>query len=315
MDEFLTRAFISNDKDDNNEENDKASTSNNNTEEHTRNENTQQPPTEPMELSITEQEYADKGYSKLCLYLLSIGQTTSEGLDLIDIDDEPWKSIKRKEIKPQAKHFSAEILRRAKLNCTDKKFMPRPANWNSEQQTKWLKDQPIVGESDCKFIRYEVDRVRKILEQQHNVTSTVTGDQVDDEDDIIAVHTCANTSDTRNNDSAKASMSAKVGKVDIQNIVGVDAFHELARSIHFHSKVESKIANDSIAAEDRRQIRKRMYDLEDEARKIRFKKMEMGRMADRDFIAFLDEEENKINGQISRLEGKVVELTMNMSKK
>jgi hypothetical protein len=41
----------------------------------------------------------------------------------------------------------------------------------------------------------------------------------------------------------------------------------------------------------------------------------MVRMADREFMTFLAEEENKINAQISRLGKNVVEITMNMSKK
>jgi hypothetical protein len=100
-------------------------------------------------LSPAEQHFTIKSYSPKILFVMSIGLKDAAGNELVDLEQPPWSNQKKKDIKPNLKDQSEEILRRSAADLKP----PKCSNWKAHVCTQWLKDHPVTGEADVKFLR------------------------------------------------------------------------------------------------------------------------------------------------------------------
>jgi hypothetical protein len=92
------------------------------------------------------------------LVVLCVGLKDDSGDNLLDINQAPFSFLKRTDIKPTAEMLNAEIVRRHKLTHSGGPFVgPRPKHWGMETLRKWLRENPIEGESDVEFLRGAVE--------------------------------------------------------------------------------------------------------------------------------------------------------------
>jgi hypothetical protein len=98
--------------------------------------------------------------SVLGLVVLCHGLKNESGEDLIDINVDPWKTMPRESVKPKAKMFQDEVMRRHDaFNLNSPK--PRTKNWPVEKCQKWLSDNPITNMEEIEFLKDKI--------QQHTV--------------------------------------------------------------------------------------------------------------------------------------------------
>jgi hypothetical protein len=93
---------------------------------------------------------------------MCVGLIGLTGSPLVDLNEEPWCKLKKKDIKPTLKCLINEVGRRSQSddkNSDDKK-KPRSKNWNAAKCTEWLVDNPIKDPTDVSFIKKEVDRFK-----------------------------------------------------------------------------------------------------------------------------------------------------------
>jgi hypothetical protein len=100
-------------------------------------------------LSPAEQHFTIKSYSPKILFVMSIGLKDAAGNELVDLEQPPWSNHKKKDIKPNLKDQSEEILCRSAADLKP----PNCSNWKAHVCTQWLKDHPVTGEADVKFLR------------------------------------------------------------------------------------------------------------------------------------------------------------------
>ena len=116
--------------------------------------------------SDSERRYFESGNDKKVLYLLCIGlyrPDTNDEKPLFSFEEEPWSSNVPSSslIRPKNKDYMDEIVRRVKsLNIMP---IPRPKNWNRDQQIEWLQQHPVRHERDVEFLINEVLQVEGVL--------------------------------------------------------------------------------------------------------------------------------------------------------
>ena len=108
--------------------------------------------------------YIENGNSKKTLYLLCVGLLTAEGKSLLDIDQTPWSTIKKREIKPNQAEFVKEVKRRHETEYSAEK-KPHPKNWATDKCFSWLREHPILNSADIEFLKFEVDRLSQVVAQ------------------------------------------------------------------------------------------------------------------------------------------------------
>lgn len=117
----------------------------------------------PEATGITESErvYEANGRSRVSLVTLCLGLKKPDGQELIDINQEPWKSEAKSQIKPKAKDLKEEVKRRAALK--DLHPMPRPNAWSVPELMEWLNNHPIQTLPDIRFLIRESERIKEMI--------------------------------------------------------------------------------------------------------------------------------------------------------
>ena len=106
--------------------------------------------------SAAELCYISNNNHKKTLIVLSIGSEHE-----INTEEDPWKSLQRRDIKPKKKDLQAEVKRRSSNFAVP----PRPNNWDVNACLEWLKNNPITDENDLLFIKNESARIRVLVEK------------------------------------------------------------------------------------------------------------------------------------------------------
>jgi hypothetical protein len=110
-----------------------------------------------------EQLYNRASKQKMLLVLFAIGLKLSDDSDenLINLDEEPWKSQASRSIKPSTKMMKEEVVRRSKNQAILP--TPKPAYWAANKLQEWLENNPINNITDVEFLRKETKRLTDIL--------------------------------------------------------------------------------------------------------------------------------------------------------
>ena len=86
------------------------------------------------------------------LCAMCIGIKGEGGLPLFDLENNIYKSVNKKEIKPSKGDLAAEVNRRTEALSLEKG--PRPKNWPNPQLMSWLNAHPITA--DVAFLKRAV---------------------------------------------------------------------------------------------------------------------------------------------------------------
>ena len=111
--------------------------------------------------------FEEKNKSMKSLIVLCCGLKNSDGTNLIDIDDDPWKSLPPLTTKPNAADYKAEVTRRyhlLNLSAVGVKD-PRPKQWTLSRLLEWLKLHPLRDASDVQFLQ-ETVKNRKVVAER-----------------------------------------------------------------------------------------------------------------------------------------------------
>jgi hypothetical protein len=99
------------------------------------------------------------------LCAMCIGDKDEGGLALFDLDNDIYKSVNKKDIKPSEGDLAAEVDRRTEALSLEKG--PRPKNWPNAQLMTWLNAHPITGEADVAFLKRAVGGFAcKVVQEQ-----------------------------------------------------------------------------------------------------------------------------------------------------
>ena len=88
-----------------------------------------------------EKIFNDKNKSMKSLIVLCCGLLNSDGTNLIDINEDPWKSLPVATTKPSASDYKEEVIRRYKvltLVGVGLKEPPRPKAWKLDRLLEWF---------------------------------------------------------------------------------------------------------------------------------------------------------------------------------
>jgi hypothetical protein len=118
-------------------------------------------------VSNAETTYLESNNSKKKLFLMCFGLTEDGGTPVLDLDTEPWKAIKKRDIKPSRMEYAEEIIRRSNLvsstTAQDQAQQLKPANWNLAKCVQWLQVHPVVDQQDISFLKNEVHQLKGII--------------------------------------------------------------------------------------------------------------------------------------------------------
>jgi hypothetical protein len=149
-------------------------------------------------ISAAEEYYKASGCCKRVLYAMCLGLKSTEGnagddnndddTPLIDLQADPWRIIRKREIKADQKELVAEIMRRflAYHNSVGR-LPPRAAYYSVTKCIQWLLDRPITLLADVLFLRQETNRYRQTI----LVARMPPVAPMDDDDDIDAAVSAA----------------------------------------------------------------------------------------------------------------------------
>jgi hypothetical protein len=113
------------------------------------------------------------------LIVLCYGLQNTDGTDLIDINEDPWKSLPVSTTKPNASDYREEVLRRYEslnLAGVGLKEPPRPKQWKLDKLLEWLKKYPLHDVSDVQFLQAEVESRRIVAERINKERATHNND-------------------------------------------------------------------------------------------------------------------------------------------
>jgi hypothetical protein len=139
------------------------------------------------------------GCCKRVLYAMCLGlKSTAEGnagdnndddTPLIDLKADPWRTIRKREIKADQKELVAEIMRRflAYHNNSVGRLPPRATYYSVTKCIQWLLDRPITLLADVLFLRNETNRYRQTMIVARTPPVAPMDDDDDDDDGENAV--------------------------------------------------------------------------------------------------------------------------------
>lgn len=119
------------------------------------------------------------------LFALCIGLEETSGddgskLPLMDINEYPFKLMKKKkDIKPSLDVLREEVKRRGELDHTNTN-KPKPNGWNAKKCHDWLKANPITSDQDVAFLLQRVMAVKQVVANATQKTVSVSGNQPTD---------------------------------------------------------------------------------------------------------------------------------------
>ena len=101
-----------------------------------------------------EANYVSHANDKWKLIIMTIGLETE-----IDVDSSSWNSIPRCEIKPRKKDFQDKVKRCGIMSLPP----PCPNNWDINQCITWLKENPVSGDDELRFLQQKSECVCRAL--------------------------------------------------------------------------------------------------------------------------------------------------------
>jgi hypothetical protein len=112
----------------------------------------------PDHLLTAEEYYSKYGYGNRMIFAMCIGlkETTGDAA-LIDIESEPWKSMKKSEIKAKKQDVLDEVYRRYKGED-----LPKADNWSVKRCILELEKKPITDAIDVAFLRAKVKEMKEL---------------------------------------------------------------------------------------------------------------------------------------------------------
>ena len=120
-------------------------------------------------ISNAQRAYLESNNSKKQLFLMCLGLTEDDegGSPMLNLDAEPWNTVKKRDIKPTRLDCVEEILRRIKdmasTTAAGRAHQHKPANWGLNKCMEWLQEHPLVDEQDISFLKNEVYRVKAVI--------------------------------------------------------------------------------------------------------------------------------------------------------
>jgi hypothetical protein len=115
----------------------------------------------------------------LCIGLEEIDDNGSKK-PLLDFNEAPFTSLKKKEIKPSLDCLREEVKRRSDLAPSNPTKAPKPNGWNAAKCIEWLKENPILSDDDIAFLHRKVMEVREVVANgttQKSVNQESDGDR------------------------------------------------------------------------------------------------------------------------------------------
>jgi hypothetical protein len=110
--------------------------------------------------SSAQKVYVESNNSKKQFFLMCVGLTHG-GSSLFDLNADPWKPIKKQDVKPSRFEYAQEVSRLVTL--LDMERISKMANWGSTKCIKWLEANPLKDEQDVLFSKNEVQRLKTII--------------------------------------------------------------------------------------------------------------------------------------------------------
>jgi len=118
-------------------------------------------------INLAETLFLESGHSRQVLFCLCVGLTSGEEegstTPLLDVDEQPWKSLPRTDVKPTREALAREVARRAAIQEITP--LPRPKNWSKDRSLRWLNSNPISDKSSIEFLKKTVSNLKESLEQ------------------------------------------------------------------------------------------------------------------------------------------------------
>ena len=133
------------------------------------------PSSREHQISEAKRAYVSEN-SKKQLYLLCIGIKDDDGGAIFDLEMQPWKSLKKKDVKPSRGEYAKEVLRRSE-GLSDKSKIPKTAYWSATKCIEWLQSNPIHNNDDILFLKSEVSRLRRIIMHAEQDREEASGQQ------------------------------------------------------------------------------------------------------------------------------------------
>lgn len=124
----------------------------------------------PDEELSAEEYYSKYGYGNRMIYAMCIGlkETTGDAA-LIDIESEPWKSMKKSEIKAKKPDLLDEVYRQCK--GVD---IPKADNWSVKRCIKELVLKPITDAVDVAFLHAKATEMKELQVAAHAENQVVS---------------------------------------------------------------------------------------------------------------------------------------------
>jgi hypothetical protein len=112
--------------------------------------------------SAAQKVYLESNNSKKLLFLMCVG-LTDQGCSIFDLDQDPWNTLKKRDIKPSRSEYAQEVCQRGILLNTQP--IPKTANWGSRKCIEWLTANPLTDEQDVLFLKNEVQKIEVLINQ------------------------------------------------------------------------------------------------------------------------------------------------------
>jgi hypothetical protein len=112
-----------------------------------------------------ERVFLSKNSSLRSLIVLSVGLKNDDGVDLVDLEIDPWKSLPTNSTKPQKEDYADKICQRYVVenlrDTANKKGEPKPKAWDRTKMLTQLQDHPITDPVNVQFIKDTMKSRRK----------------------------------------------------------------------------------------------------------------------------------------------------------
>ncbi len=162
-----------------------------------------------------ERRYLMMNQSLPTLIALCRGITDHEGNKLLDVDAEPWYSVRpARSIKPMSKDYIREVEFRWKTFFRppqSSKVGPRPASWTHAQLVDWLDKHPIADVVEVAYLTSKVQEVRAAVIESNQPRAGEASFNDADEVPVIELDLGANNHDARNAQAPSRSPARAIG--------------------------------------------------------------------------------------------------------
>ena len=104
-------------------------------------------------------------WTALVVLCFGLEETLDDGTKkpLLDVNENPFCLLKKKDIKPTVDCLRAEVKRRSEGQEPNKAKLPKPNGWNAQKCIDWLKANPIASEQDVAFLHQRAKEVKQVV--------------------------------------------------------------------------------------------------------------------------------------------------------